>query len=32
VLDPGDRGGVPLGIVSTSDVAAQMAAPGSIWH
>ena len=32
VLDPRDRGGVPLGVVSTSDVAAQMAAPDSIWR
>jgi CBS domain-containing protein len=32
VVDPDDPGGVPLGIVSTTDVLAEMAAPGSAWH
>ncbi len=32
VADPDDPSAVPLGIVSTSDVVAEMAAPGSVWR
>jgi CBS domain-containing protein len=31
VVDPNDAGAFPLGIVSTTDIVAEMAAPGSPW-
>jgi CBS domain-containing protein len=31
VLDPGDVEAMPLGIVSSSDIVAEMGEPGSIW-
>lgn len=32
VVDPGDPAQIPLGLVSTSDIVAEMAAPNSIWQ
>ena len=32
VVDPGDPDAVPLGIVATTDLAAEMAEPGSVWR
>lgn len=32
VVDPGDPDGMPLGLISTSDIVAEMAAPTSIWN
>ena len=32
VIDPGARDTIPLGIVSTADLAAEMAEPGSVWR
>jgi CBS domain-containing protein len=32
VVDPGDSARIPLGLVSTSDIVAEMAAPESVWQ
>ena len=32
VVDPGDPDAVPLGIVATTDIVAEMAEPGSVWR
>jgi len=32
VVDPAHPDGIPLGLVSTSDIVAEMAAPGSVWQ
>lgn len=32
VVDPGDPAQIPLGLVSTSDIVAEMAAPESVWQ
>jgi CBS domain-containing protein len=32
VTDPADPGAMPLGILSTADVVAEMAEPGSVWR
>jgi CBS domain-containing protein len=32
VTDPGHPDGMPLGLISTSDIVVEMAAPGSVWQ
>lgn len=32
VIDPGHPDGMPLGLISTSDIVVEMAAPGSVWQ
>jgi CBS domain-containing protein len=32
VVDPEDRAQIPLGLISTSDIVAEMAAPDSVWQ
>lgn len=32
VVDPGAPGSVPLGVVATTDIVAEMAEPGSVWR
>ena len=31
VVDPEDANAMPLGVISTADIVAAMAAPGSVW-
>jgi CBS domain-containing protein len=32
VVDPAEPDGMPLGLISTSDIVIEMAAPGSVWR
>jgi CBS domain-containing protein len=32
VVDPAYPAGMPLGLISTSDIVIEMAAPGSVWQ
>lgn len=32
VIDPANPNGMPLGLISTSDIVAEMAEPGSVWQ